>query len=142
MLIFQRIFSIQKYQAKHKELWDNFTSTAKNATFLFYRDFMEYHSDRFHDFSLLIFKKKELVAILPANRDNDCVYSHLGLSYGGLVLPDNISFNEVLYANKELLRFLSLEGFTHLKIKLLPEIYHTLPSDEIQYLLFKIYTLR
>ena len=28
---------------------------SKNATFLHYRDYMDYHSDRFHDFSLMAF---------------------------------------------------------------------------------------
>jgi hypothetical protein len=98
---------------------------------------MEYHNDRFHDFSLLIFKQNEIVAILPANKNDDCVYSHQGLSYGGLILLDDILFGDVLLIFKELLKFLSKNAITKLYIKLLPEIYHTLPSDEMGYLLFK-----
>ena len=104
---------------------------------MFYRDFIEYHQDKFHDFSLLIFKNELLIAVFPANKDEDQVHSHQGLSYGGLILPDNISFKDLLYIYKELLKYLNLEGVTKLHIKLLPKIYHTLPSDELKYLFFK-----
>lgn len=104
---------------------------------MFYRDFIEYHQDKFNDFSLLIFKNELLIAVFPANKNEDQVHSHQGLSYGGLILPDNISFKDVLYIYKELLKYLNLEGVTKLHIKLLPKIYHTLPSDELKYLFFK-----
>jgi hypothetical protein len=43
---------------------------------------MEYHEERFHDYSLLIFEEDKLIAVLPANRVSDTVYSHQGLTYG------------------------------------------------------------
>ena len=98
---------------------------------------MEYHNDRFQDFSLLIFKQEDLVAILPANKSEDSIFSHQGLSYGGLILSDNIPFDDVMFAYKELLKFLFDNRIDKLHLKLLPEIYHTLPSDELHYLLFK-----
>jgi hypothetical protein len=55
---------------------------------LFHRDFMEYHSDRFQDYSLLIFEEDKLIAVLPANRVEDRL-SHQGLTYGGLVYSLN-----------------------------------------------------
>jgi hypothetical protein len=58
---------------------------SQNATFLFI-DFMEYHEERFHDYSLLIFLRKIIIAVLPANRVSDTVYSHQGLTYGGLFI--------------------------------------------------------
>ncbi|MFT6748422.1 MAG: hypothetical protein ACJAQ1_000334, partial [Flavobacterium sp.] len=78
------LFSVKQYRSEDYEAWNQFVSEAKNATFLFHRDFMEYHSDRFEDFSLLVFNNKEkLVAILPANRVDESVFSHQGLTYGG-----------------------------------------------------------
>ena len=58
---------------------------AKNTTFLFQRDFMDYHRDRFEDYSLKVYKKEKLVALLPANINDNIVYSHQGPSYGGVV---------------------------------------------------------
>ena len=111
---------------------------AKNATFLFQRDFMDYHSDRFTDHSLLIYKGEKLVAVLPANISGSELHSHQGLSYGGVVLGKQATFEETLHIFKSLLTFLKSEGFTVLKLKLLPKIYHQMPSDEIDYLLFLV----
>ena len=50
---------------------------------------MDYHSDRFDDFSILIYKNKSLVGLIPANSFENSIYSHQGLSYGGLLLKNN-----------------------------------------------------
>lgn len=47
-------------------------------TFFFYRDYMVYHSDRFHDFSLIIYNDKEnIMALISASIDCDTVISHI-----------------------------------------------------------------
>jgi hypothetical protein len=46
---------------------------------------MDYHRDRFEDYSLMVYKKEKLVALLPANINDNIVYSHQGPSYGGVV---------------------------------------------------------
>jgi hypothetical protein len=127
---------VRKYTSSDANQWDTFVAQAKNATFLFKRAFMDYHSDRFQDFSLLVFKDETLFAVLPANVVNDTLYSHQGLSYGGLVLSSKAKFNHVLAVFSGVLKFLVSEGITLLKIKMLPKIYHTLPSDEMDYLCF------
>ncbi|WP_272023478.1 GNAT family N-acetyltransferase [Olleya namhaensis] len=97
---------------------------------------MEYHNDRFNDFSLLVFKGEKLVAILPANRVEDCVYSHQGLTYGGLVFKENLKLNSVLLIYKALLKFLNEAKISELQLKILPSIYNTLPNDEQSYIMF------
>lgn len=129
-------YKVVRYRAEHKIVWDSFIKHAKNATFLFQRDFMDYHADRFTDFSLLVFKEETLVGVLPANIENSQLHSHQGLSYGGLVLGEKVTFEEVLHIFKSLLSFLETEEISLLKLKLLPKIYHKLPSDEMDYLLF------
>lgn len=104
---------------------------------MFNRDFMDYHQDRFEDYSLLVFKNKELVAILPANIYKGVLHSHQGLSYGGLVLNAKSKLPEVIECYKHVLKFLNEQSIKSLHIKLLPTIYHSLPSDEIDYILFK-----
>ena len=131
-----KIYSVIKYNPEYKSLWDSFVSKAKNATFLFHRDFMEYHQDRFEDFSLMVFKNKKLIAILPANKLGGTVYSHQGLTYGGLVLPKDVKFEVVLNAFKEVLKFLCVRQIGTLVLKQMPSIYYILPTDEIQYLMF------
>lgn len=97
---------------------------------------MEYHQDRFEDFSLMVFKNEKLIAILPANKIKNEVHSHQGLTYGGLVLSKNIKFDLVLEAFKEVLKFLHDNQFETLVLKQFPSIYTVLPSDEVQYLMF------
>lgn len=131
-----KAYSIEQYQPEFKSDWDNFVASSKNATFLFYRDFMEYHQDRFEDFSLMVYKKEKLVALLPANRVGDEIHSHQGLTYGGLVLSKNIRFENVLHSFEILLKFLQEQNITTLHIKEIPWIYHQIPSNELHYLNF------
>ena len=98
---------------------------------------MEYHEDRFSEYSLMIYKDDVLFALLPANRNNDIIYSHQGLSYGGLLLLPETKFEAVFEAFKTMLHFLNDNGMVSLELKLLPKIYHKFPSDEIDYLMFK-----
>lgn len=128
--------TIKKYDSKAKRDWDAFITTAKNATFLFYRDFMEYHSDRFEDYSLLVYKKETLVGVLPANISEGIVHSHQGLTYGGLVLQKKAKLVDVNEMFSAVLAFLHAEGIPKLTLKLLPRIYPLLASDELEYLLF------
>jgi len=97
---------------------------------------MEYHKDRFEDFSLLIYIKNKLVALLPANKVGDVIYSHQGLTYGGLLLGDTTKFKTVLLLFQTLLKYFDSEGFYALKIKVIPNIYVKQPNDELLYLLF------
>jgi hypothetical protein len=129
-------FTVKLYQPTYKKLWDDFVTKAKNSTFLFYRDFMEYHQDRFEDYSLLVFKGEKLMALLPANRVDTIVHSHQGLTYGGLILNKDIKLFDVSEAFKELLKFLHSNKIKQFFLKQLPSIYCDLPSDEMQYLMF------
>lgn len=130
-------YHIQIYKAEFYSTWNNFVAHAKNATFLFHRDFMEYHQDRFEDYSLLIFdEKNHLKAILPANKVENTLYSHQGLTYGGLVLNQKTRLQEVIEIVHSVLKFLNENGVSSLQMKQLPTIYHESPSDEMEYLSF------
>ena len=97
---------------------------------------MDYHQDRFEDYSLLIYYEDRLVALLPANKKEGTIYSHEGLSYGGLILPEKIDFYNVLEAFYNILKFLSENNINKLIIKQLPKIYLSKPSDELEYFMF------
>ena len=61
------MFSIKTYNDSYKVDWNNFVDISKNSTFLFKREFMDYHAEKFEDFSLLIFYNSELIALFPCN---------------------------------------------------------------------------
>lgn len=129
-------FEVKLYQAKDFVLWNAFISVAKNATFLFHRDFMEYHSQRFQEYSLLVFDQDKLVAVLPANRVGDTVYSHQGLSYGSLIVKKDIRIKEYVLLFKEIMQFLQIDGVAYFELKFLPKIYNQTIADEIDYVAF------
>ncbi|WP_343614329.1 GNAT family N-acetyltransferase [Flavobacterium sp.] len=129
-------YTIKKYEESDYALWNDFVNQAKNATFLFHRDFMEYHKDRFEDFSLLIFEEEKLKAILPANKQGNSIHSHQGLTYGGLVYKEQTKLKSVISIFRNLLFFLDENNFDKLLLKTLPSIYHLKPSEEILYALF------
>ena len=89
-------YTVKRYQESDYAHWNAFISEAKNATFLFHRDFMDYHKDRFEDYSLMVYKNEKLVAVLPANRVENVVYSHQGLTYGGLVYGEKLKLASVI----------------------------------------------
>jgi hypothetical protein len=128
--------SIKRYTPDYFEQWNDFTAKSKNGTFLFHRDFMEYHSNRFEDFSLLVFDEDKLIAILPAHKKEDALYSHWGLTYGGLVYSDKTKLSEVIKAFRAILAYLHENALEILYIKLIPSIYHKYPADEFSYALF------
>lgn len=103
---------------------------------------MDYHKHRFQDYSLLIYNKNKLVAIFPANISKGVLYSHQGLSYGGLLLQKKVKFDEVIEICKVIFSYLFSEGIQKVHLKLIPKIYHELPSDEMDYVLFLMKAIR
>lgn len=131
------MLQIKKYQPEHKKLWDDFVDKSKNATFLFKRDFMEYHADRFEDFSLMVFEKNSLLAIIPAHRQDGKVCSHLGLTYGGIIFENKTGITKTELVFKEIILFLRLQNTTSLILKLIPINYQQAYNSAIEYLLFQ-----
>ncbi|WP_239004368.1 GNAT family N-acetyltransferase [Lacinutrix sp. WUR7] len=97
---------------------------------------MEYHQDRFDDFSLLIYKNDKLIAVLPANITNENVFSHQGLTYGGLVVSEKLKLKDVARCLKAVLNYYKEKGVKTLQLKQFPSIYSLVPNDEMQYLMF------
>ena len=132
------MFYIIKYDESQKKLWNDFVDNAKNSTFLFKREYMDYHSARFKDESLLIFRKEKLFALLPANVINDTLYSHQGLTYGGLILDKKANVGDVLLAFECINTYLKSIGIKRVYYKAIPHIYHQIPSEEDLYALYRL----
>ena len=121
---------VERYNEASKIAWDDFVSRLEAHSILFYRDFMDYHKDRFEDFSLMVFQGKKLLSILPANIDKEgTVHSHQGLSYGGLLFKPNSSFKLRLAQFAAVMRFLSSNAIKELFLKNIPSCYRTDNSD-------------
>lgn len=126
---------IRRYRREDKELWNSFVSKARNATFLFDRNYMDYHADRFDDNSFMFYHKGKLKAVLPANVAGDTLYSHQGLTYGGLLLDKKATVEDVLECFYSLNSWLRENGISKVVYKALPWIYQQYPSEEDLYAL-------
>lgn len=130
-------FQLIRYDASWKDNWDAFIGSSKNGTFLFKRDYMDYHSDRFYDHSLIFMSKNSIIAVLPATSAGMVFSSHAGLTYGGLVMARSITAIDVLDIFQMILHYLSDNGFSSFVYKPVPHIYHLIPAEEDLYALFR-----
>ena len=146
--------TVVPYSVNKRDVWDTFVQESKNGTFLLQRSFMDYHSDRFFDCSLLVYDgeapadeykgnhltTKNLVAVFPANYDEQTksVYSHQGLTYGGLIVLPEITQMEVITIMQAILCYYR-DFMQAMKVyyKPIPYIYSIYPCDEDLYALFR-----
>lgn len=122
------MFEVVRYSVEHKIAWNQFVFNSKNGTFLFDRNYMDYHADRFCDNSLMVYRKGKLFALLPANKVEDVFYSHQGLTYGGFILTSKVTALDVLDMFKCVNEALRKDGFLKVIYKTMPFIYHILPA--------------
>jgi len=131
------VLRVERYTPVRKLEWDRLVATGKNATFLFQRDYMDYHQERFMDYSLLIFERDKVVGLIPGNLSTDgTLISHEGLTYGGLVVPRDARLKDVVKCFHAVLRYLNEQGISKWIYKRLPGFYNTLPDDDVPYALF------
>ena len=141
--------TILPYSINKREAWNRFVDESKQGTFLLDRNFMDYHADRFFDCSLLVYNDEvtdaeenyeSLIALFPANwrEEEKTVYSHQGLTYGGLITKASITQAEVIRIMQKILMY--YEGYLGAKAvvyKPIPYIYSRVPSQEDLYALFR-----
>ena len=100
------------------------------------RDYMDYHSDRFEDHSLLVYENGSLLGCMPANQGDKILYSHQGLSFGGLYIKGKYNRAEkvgsIVHAIVEYSR---QQKISKLVYKLAPSIYHKRPANADYYAL-------
>ncbi len=128
---------IKKYTREYFDDWNRFIKESKNGLFFFHRDFMEYHSDRFTDHSLLIFNNNKIAAVFPANESGKEIISHGGLTFGALILSHYVKANEVLEIFNEIKKYYQQLSFNEIIYKSVPHIFHRYPSEEDLYALFR-----
>jgi len=125
------------YNQNAKREWDEFIDNSKNGTFMLKRDYMDYHSDRFKDFSLMFYDDEKLIAVMPASLHGNELRSHGGLTYGGIISNRKMTSPKMLDVFDSLKEFLKENGIKKLLYKRVPSIYHNYPSDEDLYALFR-----
>ena len=128
--------NIVRYNSALKSDWNDFINKSKNGHFIFERDYMDYHSDRYVDHSVMIYDtNQKLLAIMPLNEKDQYIYSHQGLTFGGVIFNEKVKTVDVLEFFKALRIYFIELGFERLLYKCVPYIYHTMPEED-RYVLF------
>ena len=134
----EQVLTIKRYMPTMAQVWDHFVEESRNGTFLHKRGYMDYHADRFADHSLMCYADNKLIAILPAHIAADSFCSHNGLTYGGLLLPEDTTTETTLCIFNEILKYLQTQTEASRFIyKPTPYIYHSYPCEEDLYALFR-----
>lgn len=129
--------NVERYQPAAQPDWDAFIRASRNGTFLFLRDYMDYHRDRFADHSLLIRDDAGgVAAVLPANTDGATLVTHGGLTFGGFVVGQVLKTPVFLEVFEAAASYCRDQGFTRWVYKTIPYIYHRGPAEEDRYALF------
>ena len=141
------MITVTRYTPQNHQTWNEFVKQSRQGTFLFDRNYMDYHQDRFHDHSLMIYYKDKLYALLPANEvvsasNNEIpqkeLVSHQGLTYGGLLTCNKMTAELTCETFEAIGNYLKHEGFSKLTYKAIPWIYHKIPSEEDLYALIHV----
>ncbi len=127
---------IIRYCRDDKSQWNAFIMESKNGLFFFQREYMDYHSDRITDHSVIFKKKDQILAVFPANENENNIVSHGGLTYGSLIVNKKIKAIEVLEIFNILTKYYKSQRFDKIIYKTIPYIFHTQPSQEDLYVLF------
>ena len=131
---------IKRYRKELADEWNALVAESKNGTFLLNRNYMDYHADRFTDASLMMYDDRHrLVAALPANYEADIrtVYSHHGLTYGGLIASRRITTMQVMEAMSLACRYYAEMGAVKMYYRPIPYIYNRYPSQEELFFLYR-----
>lgn len=130
------MINIKRYECDMADKWNLFCKSSKMPLFMFDRNYMDYHSDRFIDHSLMFYYDDELIAVLPASQNGSILISHDGLTYGGLITSAKMRQHIMNECFEEMISYCKLVGFESVYYKTIPHIFHLIPAEEDLYSLF------
>lgn len=132
------MISVRRYEVSFKPQWDAFVDSAKNGQFMFRRDYIDYHADRFADHSLCIFRDEELLALMPGCARDGEFSSHAGLTFGGFITGERMRTPVMLEVLDAVSAYLREQNFKSMLYKAIPHIYHRIPAQEDTYALVRV----
>ena len=130
--------AVRVFSAEDAPSWDRFVQESRNGTFLHMRPYLDYHADRFPDASLMLYIRGRLVALLPATVSEGVLYSHRGLTYGGLIVGRDFHAKDAIPVFKAIAARALEQGLTRFIYKPVPHIYHRMPAEEDLYAITRL----
>jgi len=122
--------TVVPYTKEYLDKWNEFILHSENGNFLFHRNFMEYHQDRFRDASVLVIDDKQHIkAVFPANIKDKTIYTHQGLTYGGLILQNRKHIQELIRYFYNVVVYYKNQGIEKIIYKPVPNYIAQKPCD-------------
>ena len=122
---------VTKYTDAFRLEWEGLVEESINGTFLHKRAFLEYHGDRFQDFSLMAWQDRRLLGVFAAERNAKSVYSHRGLSYGGWIFAKGLEPKAIKDIVQAGMGYFKKEGVEKLYIRSIPGFYFSGQEAEV-----------
>lgn len=127
------------YEPSLREAWDTLVDHARNGHFLFRRDYLEYHADRFPDASYLFRENGRWLGLVAGHRLPDGGWAtHHGLTFGGLVVGREARASQVRDMLNGLHAHLASLGVTSVRYRPMPWFHQSETTQEDAYFLFRL----
>ena len=134
--------TVRAYVESDAEGWDTMVRRSHNGTFMHTRRYLDYHGERFVDASLVVTDCKGVVVGLFAAAADPSeparIVSHPGLTYGGLVQAGALRGEPTVAVLQAAMNTYRDRGFSTLRYKTIPTIYHRNPVADDVYALFRL----
>ncbi|EON75870.1 hypothetical protein ADIS_3761 [Lunatimonas lonarensis] len=120
------------------ELWNGILAHSPNGTFLHHRYFIGYHGSRFVDASTIIFYAGKAVALFPAEREGNRIYSHRGLTYAGWILASGVAPDQIPEIMRETIAYYLHLGIQRMEVRTIPNCFTAFDQESLHHLFAKL----
>jgi hypothetical protein len=130
---------VRRYGPGLEPDWQSLLADSRNGLFLFDRAYMNYHSDRFPDFSAIAYLDGRAAVAIPATMQAGSgeAFSHSGLTFGGFIIRRDLRGEAAMACIDALLDAMRGWGAAELEVRLLPQFLAAYPSAEADYALWR-----
>ncbi len=130
--------TVERYSHDLQNDWNDAVKASRNGTFIHLRAYMDYHSDRFADHSLIARDDKgRIIAVLPAHMRGKTLSSHSGLTFAGWLMTPRADTPAMMEIWRLMTEYAARKGIHTLIYKPVPYIYHRSPADDDIYPLWR-----
>jgi hypothetical protein len=130
---------VRRYGPELEPDWHSLLADSRNGLFLFDRAYMDYHADRFPDFSAIAYLEGRAAVAIPATMQAGSgeAFSHSGLTFGGFIIRRDLRGEGGLACIDSRLDAMRCWGAAELEVRLPPQFLAAYPSMEADYALWR-----
>jgi len=128
--------NVFRYKDEKQQEWDNLVLQSINGTFLHIRSYMDYHRHLFSDHSLMVEWEGDIVCVMPAHERGNTLFSHEGLTFGGIIIHPNLSSFQIYIIAAAILEYAHSSGYEAIIVKQVPSIYATSSQGILEHAYF------